>query len=126
MRIGTEMKSVGEVMAIGRTFPEVIQRALRMLDIGVWGLDPEAFEFEDSPAPTARRSVGGNPGLRFGRCRAVIRLSRAPTRQTWRRGDRRHGSDGGSVSVSAPVTPLIVPLDRVMRGAQTGARKTVD
>jgi carbamoyl-phosphate synthase large subunit len=47
MRIGTEMKSVGEVMAIGRTFPEVIQRALRMLDIGVWGLDPEAFEFED-------------------------------------------------------------------------------
>src|SRR5262249_48675353 len=47
MRIGTEMKSVGEVMAIGRTFPEVIQRALRMLDIGVWGLDPEAFEFDD-------------------------------------------------------------------------------
>src|SRR5499433_872221 len=47
MRIGTEMKSVGEVMAIGRTFPEVIQRALRMLDIGVWGLDPDAFEFED-------------------------------------------------------------------------------
>ena len=47
MRIGTEMKSVGEVMAIGRTFPEVIQRALRMLDIGVRGLDPEAFEFDD-------------------------------------------------------------------------------
>ena len=33
--IGSEMKSVGEVMAIGRTFPEVIQKALRMLDIGV-------------------------------------------------------------------------------------------
>jgi carbamoyl-phosphate synthase large subunit len=47
MRIGSEMKSVGEVMAIGRSFPEVIQQALRMLDIGVWGLDPEAFEFED-------------------------------------------------------------------------------
>src|SRR5262249_50321972 len=47
MRIGTEMKSVGEVMAIGRTFPDVIQRALRMLDIRVWGLDPEAFEFDD-------------------------------------------------------------------------------
>jgi carbamoyl-phosphate synthase large subunit len=46
-RIGTEMKSVGEVMAIGRTFPEVIQKALRMLDIGVDGLDPEAFEFKD-------------------------------------------------------------------------------
>lgn len=46
-RIGTEMKSVGEVMAIGRNFPEVIQKALRMLDIGVDGLEPEAFEFKD-------------------------------------------------------------------------------
>src|SRR5207237_5996165 len=47
MRIGSEMKSVGEVMAIGRTFPEVIQKAVRMLDIGVKGLDPDAFQFED-------------------------------------------------------------------------------
>ncbi|MDJ0872163.1 MAG: carbamoyl-phosphate synthase (glutamine-hydrolyzing) large subunit [Gammaproteobacteria bacterium] len=47
MRIGTEMKSVGEVMAIGRTFPEVIQKALRMLDIGVNGLDPDAFQHDD-------------------------------------------------------------------------------
>jgi carbamoyl-phosphate synthase large subunit len=46
-RIGSEMKSVGEVMAIGRSFPEVIQKALRMLDIGVKGLDPDAFVFED-------------------------------------------------------------------------------
>ena len=47
MRIGSEMKSVGEVMAIGRTFPEVIQKALRMIDIGVKGLDPDAFSFDD-------------------------------------------------------------------------------
>ncbi|MEN8130298.1 MAG: carbamoyl-phosphate synthase (glutamine-hydrolyzing) large subunit [Pseudomonadota bacterium] len=47
MHIGSEMKSVGEVMAIGRSFPEVIQKALRMLDIGVHGLNPEAFEFGD-------------------------------------------------------------------------------
>ncbi|HWA17199.1 MAG TPA: carbamoyl-phosphate synthase large subunit, partial [Gemmatimonadales bacterium] len=39
-RIGSEMKSVGEVMAIGRTFPEVLQRAVRMLDIGALGVDP--------------------------------------------------------------------------------------
>jgi carbamoyl-phosphate synthase large subunit len=45
--IGTEMKSVGEVMAIGRTFAEVIQKAVRMLDIGVRGLDPDAFRFDD-------------------------------------------------------------------------------
>jgi carbamoyl-phosphate synthase large subunit len=47
LRIGSEMKSVGEVMAIGRTFPEVLQKALRMLDIGVDGLDPDAFPFDD-------------------------------------------------------------------------------
>lgn len=46
-QIGSEMKSVGEVMAIGRSFPESLQKALRMLDMGVHGLDPQAFEFGD-------------------------------------------------------------------------------
>jgi len=35
----TQMKSVGEVMAIGRTFKESLQKALRGLEIGVTGLD---------------------------------------------------------------------------------------
>src|SRR5262249_45349773 len=48
--------SVGEVMAIGRTFPEALQKALRMLDIGVDGLDPEAFSFPDLPAAIATPS----------------------------------------------------------------------
>ncbi|RLE50137.1 MAG: carbamoyl phosphate synthase large subunit [Candidatus Methanomethylicota archaeon] len=37
-RIGTQMKSIGEVMAIGRCFEEAIQKAIRMLDIGKNGL----------------------------------------------------------------------------------------
>lgn len=36
--IGSEMKSVGEVMAIGRSFPEALQKAVRMLNIGTSGL----------------------------------------------------------------------------------------
>ncbi|MEK7166084.1 MAG: carbamoyl-phosphate synthase large subunit, partial [Patescibacteria group bacterium] len=36
--IGSEMKSVGEVMAIGRTFPEAIQKAARMLNDGYNGV----------------------------------------------------------------------------------------
>ncbi len=36
--IGSEMKSVGEVMAIGRTFEEALQKAIRMLDIGMDGV----------------------------------------------------------------------------------------
>ncbi len=35
--IGSEMKSVGEVMAIGRSFEEVLQKAIRMLNIGADG-----------------------------------------------------------------------------------------
>ncbi|MCF6258489.1 MAG: carbamoyl-phosphate synthase large subunit [Gammaproteobacteria bacterium] len=39
-RLTTQMKSVGEVMAIGRTFQESLQKALRGLEIGVDGLSP--------------------------------------------------------------------------------------
>ncbi|MCP5347267.1 MAG: carbamoyl-phosphate synthase large subunit [Gammaproteobacteria bacterium] len=39
-RITTQMKSVGEVMAIGRTFQESLQKALRGLEVGVSGFDP--------------------------------------------------------------------------------------
>src|SRR5262249_35018167 len=46
-RIGPEMKSVGEVMAIGRSFAEALQKGIRMLDIGAKGLDPDAFAFAD-------------------------------------------------------------------------------
>ncbi len=37
----TQMKSVGEVMAIGRSFQESLQKALRSLEIGVYGLEPK-------------------------------------------------------------------------------------
>ena len=36
--IGTQMKSTGEVMAIGRTFEEALQKAVRSLEIRKWGL----------------------------------------------------------------------------------------
>jgi carbamoyl-phosphate synthase large subunit len=38
--LGTQMKSVGEVMAIGRTFKESLQKAIRSLEIDVYGLEP--------------------------------------------------------------------------------------
>ena len=38
-RLTTQMKSVGEIMAIGRTFQESLQKALRGLEIGINGLD---------------------------------------------------------------------------------------
>ena len=50
-RLTTQMKSVGEVMAIGRTFQESLQKALRGLEIGVTGLD----EITGEPANDVER-----------------------------------------------------------------------
>src|SRR5688500_2559599 len=43
-RLTTQMKSVGEVMAIGRTFQESFQKALRSLETGLTGLDEIEIE----------------------------------------------------------------------------------
>ncbi|MEW5790178.1 MAG: carbamoyl-phosphate synthase large subunit [Pseudomonadota bacterium] len=48
-RLTTQMKSVGEVMAMGRTFQESFQKALRGLEVGVDGLD-EKVRRDDSEA----------------------------------------------------------------------------
>ena len=47
--LGTSMQSVGEAMAIGRTFPESMQKALRSLEQGRHGLncDPGEAQYED-------------------------------------------------------------------------------
>ena len=63
-RLTTQMKSVGEVMAIGRTFQESFQKALRGLEVGVDGLnqrtrDRETLEKElGEPGPERIWYVG--------------------------------------------------------------------
>lgn len=58
-KVTSEMKSVGEVMALGRSFEEALQKAVRMLNIGCIGLFPSHLEFTDLDAevkkPTPRR-----------------------------------------------------------------------
>ena len=46
-RLTTQMKSVGEVMAIGRTFQESMQKALRGLEVGASGLDEKIDNYSD-------------------------------------------------------------------------------
>ena len=46
-RLTTQMKSVGEVMAIGRTFQESMQKALRGLEVGASGLDEKIDDYSD-------------------------------------------------------------------------------
>jgi len=66
--IGSKMKSVGEVMAIGRSFPEVLQKAIRMLQVGKFGLvlnksKTETIK-EDIVTPTPRRLFAISRALR--------------------------------------------------------------
>jgi carbamoyl-phosphate synthase large subunit len=60
-RLTTQMKSVGEVMAIGRTFQESLQKALRGLETGVDGLD-EIVDPGAEDAADRLRTLLANPG----------------------------------------------------------------
>ena len=54
--LSTSMKSVGEVMAIGRSFAESLQKALRGLEIGLTGLD-RVREFENADPSTIESAL---------------------------------------------------------------------
>ncbi len=56
-RLTTQMKSVGEVMAIGRTFQESLQKALRGLEIGKYGLNEVLDLNEDDVRDTLVREI---------------------------------------------------------------------
>ena len=72
----TSMKSVGEVMAIGRTFAESLQKALRGLETGLAGLDEVAIpglgQGDDKNA--IRAALGRPTPDRLLRCAQAIRL----------------------------------------------------
>ncbi|MDP9440881.1 MAG: carbamoyl-phosphate synthase large subunit, partial [Actinomycetota bacterium] len=66
--LGTRMQSVGEAMAIGRTFPESLQKGLRSLEHGRWGLNCDPGEvlycaMEDDEL--VRRSAVATPDRPF-------------------------------------------------------------
>ncbi|MDP2625231.1 MAG: carbamoyl-phosphate synthase (glutamine-hydrolyzing) large subunit, partial [Candidatus Peregrinibacteria bacterium] len=73
--ITTEMKSVGEIMALGRSFEEVMQKGLRMLQIGLHGFAAnESLDFKGTEeelkhaieVPTPRRMLAIAEALRQG------------------------------------------------------------
>ncbi len=69
-RLGTSMKSTGEVMSIGRTFEESLLKAVRSLEVGHVGLDPDprtdAELREDLEHPTDHRLFAIAEALRRG------------------------------------------------------------
>ncbi|MGN6513754.1 MAG: carbamoyl-phosphate synthase large subunit, partial [Lysobacteraceae bacterium] len=61
-RLTTQMKSVGEVMAIGRTFQESLQKALRGLETGKTGLDPTGLDLADDEGLARLKREVKEPG----------------------------------------------------------------
>ena len=64
-KIGSSMKSVGEVMAVGRKFEEALQKALRMVDESVVGLDPHVVKASEEVCVGVGVCVwGGDMGVK--------------------------------------------------------------
>jgi carbamoyl-phosphate synthase large subunit len=61
-RLTTQMKSVGEVMAIGRTFQESLQKALRGLETGKTGLDSTGLDLASDEGKARLRREMKEPG----------------------------------------------------------------
>ncbi len=86
LRIGSEMKSVGEVMAIGRSFPEGLQKAVRMIEPDQDGLlntarDKRLRTLEDFLSPSAKRLFAVSAELAQGA--AVEKIYKATGIDPW-------------------------------------------
>ena len=105
-RLTTQMKSVGEVMAIGRTFQESLQKALRGLEVGADGLDEISTDIETIESELA------HPG---------------PER-IWYIGDAfRHGMTLDEVHVLSRIDPwFLAQIEDVIRQEQALAGQTLD
>ena len=73
--LGVQMQSVGEVMAIGRTFRESLQKAFRSLEVGVDGLEPK-WAFEEDPDLIRARSFDLT-SLRFATAFRLLKIREA-------------------------------------------------
>ena len=91
-RLTTQMKSVGEAMAIGRTFKEALQKALRSLETGLAGLDPRIDPASAEGADTLMQELS-----RAGAERILYVADAFPR--------RAHRSGGGAGHRHRPLVP---------------------
>jgi len=113
--IGSEMKSVGEVMAIGRSFEEALQKGCRMLGDGIVGLVGNEFNIRQSMAdlsrPTPRRVFALAEAI--GRSRSTEELS------------RRTGIDPWFLGKMARIVDLRDELQAAGRSRRGAARRAI-
>ena len=127
-RLGTRMQSVGEVMAIGRTFPESLQKALRSLEQGRAGLnaDPAETAYERARRRRAHRKACEPTPERVFHVEAALRRDIAPDSSPRRPASTRGSSTGCSEITARPAArsrPSHAPGDRPADlDRRTGAR----
>jgi len=73
--LGVQMQSVGEVMSIGRTFRESLQKAFRSLEVGLDGLEPKP-PAEGDPDVSRARSLDMS-ALRYGTAFRLLKVRQA-------------------------------------------------
>ena len=73
--LGVQMQSVGEVMSIGRTFRESVQKAYRSLEVGLDGLEPKPVA-EGDPDVNRARSLDMST-LRYGTAFRLLKVRQA-------------------------------------------------
>jgi carbamoyl-phosphate synthase large subunit len=85
LNLGSEMKSVGEVMAIGRSFEEALQKSIRMLDVGMQGVVCNELSFKniehELAEPTHNRMFAIADAMRRGY--SVKKLNRLTKVDPW-------------------------------------------
>ena len=122
----TAMKSVGEVMAIGRTFQESLQKALRGLETGLTGLDEIEIPGADGPArqerhprrarhADARPAAHGRAGDPHGHL-AGRRARHVQDRPVVPRADRRHHRHGSPRARARPAAGRAEPAHAEVHG----------
>lgn len=79
-QIGSEMKSVGEVMAIGRSFAECLQKAIRMLETGQDGLLSNSVDDTELVPSTQRLLIISK---RFAKGESVLSIYKATGIDPW-------------------------------------------
>ena len=100
----TSMKSVGEAMAIGRTFPESLQKALRSMETGLAGLDLVAFD-DASEDGIVARLARPSPDR-------ILAIAQA----------MRHGFDDGTIHEITRYDPWFIEQLRVVVDAEEEIR----
>ncbi len=107
-QLGTRMQSVGEVMAIGRTFPESLQKAVRSLEQGRSGLnaDPLEDDVDRVPVPALEEAVAVATPERLFQIESLLRRGVSVDRLA-----RITGIDPWFLSAMASVTDARMALD---------------